>query len=204
MAQPTKDRDLVRLYWPPDLRPAFDALFAIEDAMAEVMAGASQPALAAIKLAWWREALEKLDSQSAPAEPRLRAAAGEVLPRGVKGVELGRLEEGWAALLSEQPDPQAVLERGAVLFGLGARLLGGDESPGLAAAGRLYVASQLLRRGRSPAGLDVPSHFPKMPRALRPLTGLAALARRDLGATIEPEATPGRAWTLLRHRLTGR
>ena len=44
-----------------ELRPAFDALLAIDDAMAEIVATATQPALAAIKLAWWREALEKLD-----------------------------------------------------------------------------------------------------------------------------------------------
>jgi len=42
---------------------------------------------------------------------------------------------------------------------------------------------------------------------LRPITALAALAARDTnrgGPPFEPPATPGRAWTLLRHRLTGR
>ena len=32
-----KDRDLVRLYWPVALRPAFDALFGIDDALGDVV-----------------------------------------------------------------------------------------------------------------------------------------------------------------------
>ena len=74
-----RDRDLVRLYWPVELRPAFDALFAIDDAMAEVVASSSQPALGAIRLAWWREALERLDNGPPPAEPRLQAASSRSL-----------------------------------------------------------------------------------------------------------------------------
>jgi hypothetical protein len=35
MEQPTRDRDLVRLHWSVELRPAFDALLDIDDAMAE-------------------------------------------------------------------------------------------------------------------------------------------------------------------------
>ena len=65
----------MRLYWPTGLRAAFDALFAIDDALGDVVAKATEPALAAIKLAWWRERLEELDSGQAPAEPRLKAAA---------------------------------------------------------------------------------------------------------------------------------
>jgi 15-cis-phytoene synthase len=74
-----RDRDLVRLYWPVELRPAFDALFAIDEAMGDVVAKATEPTLGAIKLAWWRERLEQLDEAKVPAEPRLRAAADELL-----------------------------------------------------------------------------------------------------------------------------
>src|SRR5688572_10800388 len=98
-----RDRDLVRLYWPEELRPAFDVLFDIDDALAAVVARSTEPALAAIKLAWWREQLERLDSEARPAEPRLRAAAAELLPRGVTGAMLAGLEEGWATLLDEEP-----------------------------------------------------------------------------------------------------
>ena len=197
-----RDRDLVRLHWPPELRAAFDALFAIDDAMASVVAGATQPALAAIKLAWWRERLEALDNAIVPAEPRLRAAAAELLPRGIGGGELAGLEEGWATLLQEAPSAQLVGQRGALLFRLAARLLGSGD-PGLDAAGELYAVVDVRRRGFADFGRD--RCLPRFARAVRPLTALAALARRDLRRPVpEPEGTPGRAWTLLRHRLTGR
>lgn len=204
-----KDRDLVRLYWPVALRPAFDALFAIDDAMAEVVAKASEPALAAIKLAWWRERLQELDDGNVPAEPRLQAAAAELLPRGLTGADLAELEDGWAGLLSDPPDMALVTEHGARLFALGARLLSvafDDETIGV--AGRLFAGVDAARRGfvevipgsAGPPGSRIPSRA-------RPLTALAALAARDLrrgGPPFEPEATPGRALVLLRHRFTGR
>src|SRR5687767_483499 len=98
-----RDRDLVRLHWPVQLRPAFDALLDVDDAMAMVVARATEPALAAIKLAWWRESLEQLDTGPPPAEPRLQAAARELLARGIAGRELAALEAGWATLLNESP-----------------------------------------------------------------------------------------------------
>lgn len=196
------DRSLVRLYWPVDLRPAFDALFALDDAMGDVVARATEPALAAIKLAWWRERLEELDEGKVPAEPRLLAAADELLTRGVAGSELAKLEEGWAELLAPQPDPQKALRRGDCLFTIGATLLGAEYSP-LMGAGRVYAAGDLTRRALGVSGALIVTDYPRIPRRLRPLTALAALARRDLLRS-EPEATPARALTLLRHRLTGR
>jgi 15-cis-phytoene synthase len=204
-----KDRDLVRLYWPAELRPAFDALFAIDDAMGGVVAKATEPALAAIKLAWWRERLQDLDAGKAPAEPRLQAAANELLTRGVTGAALAELEEGWPTLLEPQPDIEQVGGRGAHLFGLASRLLG-DTDALIPSAGRLYACESVRRRGLAAV------HWPmdemgelaghRFARSLRPLTALAKLAARDArrGAVLEPEGTPGRAWALIAHRLTGR
>ena len=87
------DRALVRLYWPVELRPAFDALFAIDDVMAEIVASSTQPALGAIRLAWWREALDRLDHHPPPPEPRLQAVAAHLLSRGVTGAALATIEE---------------------------------------------------------------------------------------------------------------
>lgn len=196
-----KDRDLVRLYWPVELRPAFDALFDIDDAMGDVVVRASQPALAAIKLAWWRERLEELDQGRVPAEPRLAAAAQELLPRGISGADLAELEPGWAALLQERPDRDAALARGQALFRLGTHLLKATPTDQLDLAGRLYAAGNLARSGRA-IGVEASQRL-QFPRVLRPLTGLAVLATRNLTHP-EPEGTPGRAWALLRHRLTGR
>ena len=204
-----RDRDLVRHYWPVELRPAFDALFGIDDALAEVVMSSTQPALGAIRLAWWREALERLDRNSPPPEPTLQAAATELLPRGVTGAMLGELEDGWATLLDEEPDIERVADRGEKLFAIGARLLGTDDKL-VIVAGRLYACESVFRTGQFPA------HWPmeemhqlyrhRFPRGLRPLTGLARLAARDAKRrpNKEPEATPGRAAALLVHRLSGR
>lgn len=203
-----RDRDLVRLYWPVELRPAFDALFAIDDAMAEVVARATEPALGMIKLAWWREALERLDASPPPPEPRLQAAAAELLPRGISGSMLSRLEDGWATLLDEQPDVERMEERGARLFDLAARLLGASD-PLLDAAGRLYANQEVARRKLTPPHWPVEQvhHLAghSFPRRLRPLTALARLAARDFkqSSAVEPEGTPGRAFALVRHRITG-
>ncbi len=199
------DRDLVRLYWPVELRPAFDALFAIDDVMAEVVASSTQPALGAIRLAWWREALERLDQHPPPAEPRLQAAAEHLLSCGVTGASLAQLEDGYAALLDDEPDSDRIGAGGAALFAIGARLLGADD-PLLADAGKLHAFARAARRGLSAIPKDVVVPTGGFPRALRPLTAFTRLAARDVSRApnLEPEATPARALALLAHRLSGR
>jgi phytoene synthase len=199
----------VRLYWPAGLRPAFDALLDIDDALAAIVERSTEPALAAIKLAWWREQLEELDDGVIPAEPRLRAAAAKLLSRGVRGAHLAELTEGWAALLDEQPDTKRIAEGGARLFGVAARLLGAS-NPMIEPAGRLYGYANAARRGlmtiEAATGELQRLSAHRFPKKLRPLTSLAALAARDARRPppFEPEATPGRSWTLIRHRLNGK
>ena len=175
----------------------------VDDALADVVVRSTEPALGAIKLAWWRERLEELDGGKVPAEPRLRAAATELVERGIRGSQLAELEAGWASLLDQDIDQDAIAATGAKLFELAAKLLGASD-PSVEPAGRLYASVKAARRGLigvpPAAALGRP-----VPRRLRPLTALAALAARDArrGAPFEPEATPGRALALLRHRLTG-
>jgi phytoene synthase len=182
-------------------------LFDIDDAMGDVVARATQPALAAIKLAWWRERLEELDQGLVPAEPRLEAAARELLRRGISGTEVAKIERGWAIFLDADRDLMLAEDRGAELFSLGGRLLGQAHDL-LIPAGRLFAGVDYARRnlrviGRSDSAMG----RVRFPRSLRPLTALTALAVRDLargGPPFEPEATPGRALALLHHRWTGR
>jgi phytoene synthase len=183
-------------------------LFAIDDALSDVVARAREPALAAIKLAWWRERLEELDEGKMPAEPRLRTAAAELLTSRVSGASLAGLEDGWAAFLDERPDGERVAARGARLFAVAAILLSACD-PLIETAGRLYGWQSATRRGvMLPPPEDalraLTEH--RFHRRLRPLTALAALAARDARRVqaIEPEGTPGRALALIRHRLTGR
>jgi 15-cis-phytoene synthase len=202
------DRDLVRHYWPVELRPAFDALFAIDDALVDVVTSSTQPALGAIRLAWWREALERLDNAPPPPEPRLAAAALELLSRGVTGAMLAELEDGWAALLDDEPDTERISARGARLFAIGAQLIGTND-PLLGTAGRLFANAQSWRRGLCAASVpaeelrQLSGH--RFARRLRPISAMARLAARDARQlpAIEAEATPGRAAALLSHRLFG-
>lgn len=218
MISPT-DRDLVRLYVPAGKRPAFNALFAIDAAMGDVLRSTAEPMVGRIRLAWWRERLEELDRGVVPAEPRLVDAERLLLPAGVCGADLAGLEEGWANLLDPFPwaptVADAIASRGGRLFGLGAALLD-ETSRGIEAAGELWALVDAVRhcsdagsrdllidRARAAAsGLD----GTRFAKSLRSLSMLAALALRDLARwpAIEPEATPGRALVLLRHRLTGR
>ena len=153
--------------------------------------------------------MERLDANTPPPEPGLQAVAAELLPRGIRGKELAGLEDGWAALLDEEPDVERLLARGALLFGLAARLLGKPD-PLIEAAGRLFAYQAYGHWG------EPPLHWPKeelhqlrghrFARHLRPLTALARLAARDAKRSPEreAEATPGRAAALLWHRLSGR
>ena len=179
--------------------------------MGDVVQRAREPALGAIKLAWWRERLEELDQGKVPAEPRLQAAAKDLLPRGVSGRELSELEEGWARLLEENGPKSFILSagaRGPVLLRLAAKLVDPSNDCDLASSGTEFAFVDLARRGI----VDVHAQRfqgkqPRYPRRLRPVTALWALARRDQkigGPPFEPEATPGRAWALFWHRLTGK
>jgi phytoene synthase len=173
-----------------------------------VVTSSTQPALGAIRLAWWREALERLDTGEPPPEPRLQAAALELLPIGVTGATLAQLEDGWATLLDEEPDIERIGARGAKLFAICARLLGADDER-LEPAGRLFAQEQVARKQLAQVHLPVEElHMlagHRFQRRLRPLTVLARLAARDVkrGTDIEHEATPGRAAALLSHRLFG-
>lgn len=187
------------------MQPALAALWAIDEAMGAAIAGASQPALAGIKMAWWREALARLDSDPAPPEPRLRAVADTLLPLGISGHDVAAIEQGWAALIQERQDPEGVARRGHALFAIEGRLVGSTTVlPD--AAGALFALTDAMRRGlggfsaaRS-AALAGLSRY-RTPVRLRPVTLAARLAARD---PAEPEGTPGRALALIAHRLTGK
>ena len=70
------------LYAPADVRPAWMALHGLDLELESVVAGTTEPMIGAIRLAWWREALQGLDAGKVPAQPLLQLIAAEVLPRG--------------------------------------------------------------------------------------------------------------------------
>ena len=163
-------------------------------------------------MAWWRQHLEELDEKSKPPnEPRLRRVQDELIGRGISGRELSKLEDAWLPLLAPFPWADDVAEglknRGRLLFGIGAGLLGGRRSDA-AAAGALWSlvdgASHcsdansrelLVAHARASLG-DLPR---SSPRELRTLTVLGALAAYDL----QPGGRLGRVGIAFAHRLMG-
>lgn len=212
------DRRLALAYVPARVRPAIDALWRLDVALGSVLATGREPMISRIRLAWWRESLEKLDREKAPAEPVLQALSANVLPTGVAGAELAGMEEGWAVLLS--PDPLTGTDlstyasaRGGLLFRLSARLLGGEAAM-VEAGGAAWALADLARhsgnRTDAAASLGAAASLDEReswPTHLRPLGMLAMLARRDSKRgldSIEPQGAPARMLRMLRHRLTGR
>jgi 15-cis-phytoene synthase len=210
------DRRLALAYVPAARRAAVEALWRLDLALGSVLATGREPMIGQIRLAWWREALDKLDRECPPAEPVLQALSAHVLP-SVTGVELAAMEQGWSVLLA--PDPLGPVDldayadaRGGLLFRYSARLLGGANCAEVERAGASWALVDLARHSSDSGdvavaiaaarGREAPFRWPVR---LRPLGMLVMLARRDAAATPdwEVQGAPGRMLRMLRHRLTG-
>jgi phytoene synthase len=202
---------------PEAVRPAMLALWGLDEALGKVLATGREPMISRIRLAWWREALERLDREPAPQEPVLRAVAEHVLPRGLTGAALGEMEEGWGAVLHDRPVGGDELDlyarrRGGLLFRFTALLLGQAET-GVESAGETWSLVDLARHSTETHDIEAALAAAReraMPRrwarALRPLGMLAVLAQRDLARRPEAWEEPGappRTARMFRHRLTG-
>jgi phytoene synthase len=211
------DRRLALAYAPPAVRPALEALWRLDVTLGAVLATGREPMVARIRLAWWREALERLDAAPPPPEPVLQALAAHVLPAGVGGAALAAMEEGWAILLAVEPlDAEALRNyadaRGALLFRHSAHLLGGTVDVG--PAGARWALVDLARRSTRPAEVAAAMSAaaaiapgPAWQTQLRPLAMLSLLARRDVergSGSFERQGAPARMLRLLKYRLAGR
>jgi phytoene synthase len=211
------DRTLALTYVPTRRRAAVGALWRLDSALGAALAEGREPIISRIKLAWWREALERLDRERAPSEPVLQDLAGHVLSASVAGAELAEMEAGWAVLARPEalgPDELAAYARarGAGLFRMTARLLG-DDAPAVDEAGEAWALVDLARHCATTEDSDIAlaaareRRLPRRwPSRLRSLGMLAILAERDLDparAPWEPRGAPARMWRMLRHRITG-
>lgn len=202
---------------PASVRASLQALWALDEALGRVLASGRDPMISRIRLAWWREALERLDREPAPKEPVLEGLALHVLSRGVAGAELAEMEEAWGTILHDQPIEPGDLEtyaakRGALLFRFSSVLLGGS-GPQVEQAGEAWALVDLARHSIERHDIDAAlaaaraRRLPRRwPRPLRPLGMLAVLAARDLArgpSAWEEAGAPPRTARMLRHRLTG-
>jgi 15-cis-phytoene synthase len=215
------ERALVLAYAPADRRSALAALLALDDALALLLRTTREPALGQLRLAWWREALARLDTEPAPAEPVLQGIADTLLPLGITGASLVPIVHGWEVLVEEDALGADALARfGAgrgTLFDVAARTLGASTDDPAVAAGKGWALVDLARHLRAPeeaveAGRQAadalePALRQRWSRRGRALGALAHLARMDLAVPAEapvPHGAPRRVARLFWHRLTGR
>jgi 15-cis-phytoene synthase len=215
------ERMLALSYARPEGRRALEALLALDDALALLLRTTREPALGQMRLAWWREALARLDQSPAPAEPVLKALEREVLPKGVSGASLVPIVHGWEVLIEEEVlDPEALRRfaagRGHLFVAAGAAMGAGPGDP-LVEAGQGWALADLSRNLRGSGEADSArvlagalldaAAIRRWSRNGRALGALAHLARLDLRV---PEGAPSRTGAphrvgrLLWHRLTGR
>ena len=141
---------------PPRRAPRSKRSGVLTSLWARVLATGREPMVSRIRLAWWREALERLDRAPPPAEPVLQALAAHLLPAGVAGADWPAMEEGWEVLLADGPLDAAsaaayAAARGGALFRHSARLLGDPAISGRGGRAGCWALVDLARRSADPA-----------------------------------------------------
>lgn len=206
------ERALALSYAPINRRAGLEALFALDAALGQVLRTTREPIVGQLRLAWWREALVRLDDAPPPAEPVLQAVASDLMPLGPSGEALAEMVDGWEVLL-DAIDDRTIADharlRGAVLFAQAGIVLDASRDP-LAEAGQGWALADLANHLSDPASAAharvaaVPLLFVaadhRWSRPGRALGALAHIARLNLAGP----ATPWRVARLAWHRLTGR
>jgi len=213
----TAERNLVLAYVPAARRPALEALFALDDTLAEIVRTTSEPLIGQMRLTWWHDALGKLDTAPPPAQPVLEGVARDLLQQGIAGADAAAMIDGWDVLIEEaELDGDALRRfgeaRGSTLFALASVGLGGAASSAIRAAGSGWALADLARGLSNAAEASAARELAleqlraglvqSWPTALRPLGMLAHFARMDLEGGAAP-GSPRRLARVIWHRLTG-
>lgn len=169
---------LALVYAPSTARAAWLALFLFERRLAETARPGREPLMIQLRLSWWRDRLGEPSSAWPVSEPVL----GNLKAWNEMHRELVCLVDGWEALVvAEDGGTELAKARVESLVAL-ARLLGVDDADSVREAARQFVDPSTAS-GFSSA----------LPRAMRPLAVLRAMARREAhGGTLTPLRDLGR------------
>ncbi len=188
-----RDRYIATLFAPSAVRQQLFALHAFDLTLADVVRTTNEPQIGMIRLAWWRDSVRELHEKPVTGQPVLAAVAAA----GLGTEPLEALVETYMDIF-EGADIGGC---GAAFFLCAAAVLGADETAGLADAGRFWAQASARRSSDSQV---VPFSALRFAAPVRPVTALAAVARRDAAGRREPRGAMGRQFTVLRHILTGR
>lgn len=183
------------------LRDAVLALWSLDARLAEQARAGREPTLRMIRLTWWSEQLMALRPGAAPAEPLLRTVA-EVLLGRIEPARLAALAQTWMAEAGYEADDG---ERGAALFSLTAQIIGEDDKPAVAAAGRGWAMVDRALVTEQPDWAAIAAKFDTVrPHCLpRPLAAITAVAQR-IARHGGVRAAGREQWLLFRVGLLGR
>jgi len=167
-------------YAPRAARGPALALMALDQRLGAILRAGGEPALAQIKLAWWRERLGQSPALWPEGEPLLALLRG--FPGGPS--VLAEVVDGWEILLADHLDAAEIVQF-ADGRATGWRALGGEAA---ARAARQWALTDLMLN--LPAGDEAeavravltagPWPRARLPRDVRPLAVLHMLSRRAI------------------------
>ncbi|MDG5747536.1 hypothetical protein P8Q88_05025 [Qipengyuania sp. XHP0207] len=202
-------------YAPRAHRSLFELFLSLDRNLARSVAGASEPIVGQLRLAWWRDALGSDDGTLPAGNPLLDAIAASF---GSERRSLAKLVDGWEAFLLADPvdgdGAQAFAAgRAAGWLAVARKCAVHADTEAIEVAARRWALAELADNIDSAAGRDTimtaADHLTgptvALPRELRPLAVLDALARRAIARGGGPLlADRGSALVALRAGLLGR
>lgn len=196
-------------YAPARSRPALLALLSLDARLAGIVRHSREPMLAQLRLTWWREQLIAGAGAAESGDPlldALRAWPGE-------RAALAGLAEGWEALTGAAPLPQGAFAMLADARGAAFAALAGSRHADALRMARGWALADLaahlsdLRERDAVLALATAHDWrqARLPRGLRPLAVLHALAARAIRRNIPLTAQgPAAAFGAMRVGLLGR
>ncbi len=203
---------LALVYAPASARRQTLALLALDARMASLIRRSSEPMLAQLRLAWWREAIAQDPAKWPAGEPVLAC----LRTWGDRASAATWLVNGWEALTAAPPLGTTQLAtfaegRAGAAAGLALALGRPSEAEAARQLGRIWgvedIAMRLARDDERTAALALLGEQPALPKVSRPLRSLRVLAglsrRRRLAGGDEGAASPAAMLEALKLGLLG-
>ncbi len=204
---------LALTYAPARARQATLALFAFDSRLGQAVAQASEPIMAQMRLAWWRDQLKLAPNR----RERSDALICALDPFSDESFSLSALIDGWELLLSEELTESSARSfasaRAQAFLPLRRVLNASDEADAILRHAQQWALADLASgisdvQERSlvlDLARDANESIPRLTRVMRPLSVLSGLSRRSLkrGGTPLLDGA-GSALAAIRLGLTGR
>lgn len=214
------DRAIATLFAPSEARDDLFALFALNGELARIADQVTEPGLGAIRLQWWREALERAEGGDATGHPVADAFGSVLARRGLSRERIAGLIDARSFDVGEtvMPDDRTLkaylFDTTGGLFALAAEIVGAEGEnqgviaqaagqayglvrvmrslPVLAAKGRTYLAADALERaGTAPHDLFAGRSTPGLRALLAEMREEARAALQDARFNLLGEGMKG-------------